>query len=448
MAYRDADSLAGDHAGAIFRYSIMTMGTRVAITLVNIPTSVLVARLLGPEGQGTYASAIVFPMLFAFVGLLGIDASHTYLLAKKQYSIAQINGQSVLLTIVLSAIATPAYLVFVRFYGGVAGPELKSVLGLAALLIPVLMAKSLSVAFLLGLQRMRWFNGANLLQASGLLVLMCVNLFVFRGGTRGALIAYLTSEITVILVAFGVARRAVGSGRLLEKPPPGLFRRSVRYGLQGHVGEVLVALMYRFDMFLVLSIVGLGAQGIYSVAVVLAEKLTHIARSVQIVLFPKLSSLDADDVDELTPTVTRSSFLLTVIFAILLYLVGKPILQLFYGSQYLAALRPFRILIPGIAMLSFSTILSGALSARDKRIYLTIASAAGFAVNLLLCWMWIPRIGLEGAAWASTVAYTVRSLAMLAFFKKVSRRSIVETVLVQREDLPLFAAVLKRALRR
>jgi O-antigen/teichoic acid export membrane protein len=432
------------HARGVFRHSVMTMGSRAAIVLVNIPTSILIARLLGPEGQGTYISAIVFPTLFAFVGLLGIDASHTFLLSKKRYSVAEINGQSVILTVVLSAVTTPVYLAFIRLYGGVADPELRSILSLAAFLIPVLMAKYLSVALLLGIHRIRWFNIANVAQAAGLLGLVCLNLLVFHGGPRGTLIAYLVSEVTMTVVAVWVARRQVAPGPLVRKPPPGLFRRSAVYGLQGHIGNILVQFLYRFDLFLILSFVGLGGQGLYSIAVILAEKLSHIPQSVQIVLFPKLSSLERDEVNRLTPRVMRNSFLLTVVAGVILLALSRPLLAVFYGAEYATALRSLRILIPGVVMLSFNTILSGDLSARNKRVYQTIANAIGFAINVVLCFVWIPRLGIEGAAWASTVAYTTQSVIMVAFFRKLSGRGIVETVLVRREDFRLYGRMLRR----
>jgi len=436
------------HARGVFTESMVTIGSRVAIVLINIPTSILIARLLGPEGQGTYFSAVVFPTLFAFVGLLGIDASHTFLLSKRRYSIAEINGQSVLLTVVLSALTVPAYLVFIRFYGGAGAPGLRSLLYLAALLIPVLMAKYLSVAFLLGVQRIRWFNIANMVQAAGLLGLMCLNLLVFHGGPRGALIVYLVSEITMTVIAVSIARREVAPGPLVRRPPPGLFRRAAVYGLQGHVGNVLVQFLYRFDTFLILSFVGLGGQGLYSVAVVLAEKLSHIPQSVQVVLFPKLSSLGKEEADRLTPRVMRNSFLLTAVAAVILLALSRPILILFYGSEYTSALTSFRILIPGVLMLSINTILSGDLSARDKRIYQTIANSIGFGLNVILCLVWIPRLGIEGAAWASMAAYTTQSVVMLAFFRRLSGRGVAETVLVRREDFELYGRLLRRLARR
>jgi O-antigen/teichoic acid export membrane protein len=436
------------HARTVFRHSLMTIGTRIGIVLINVPTSILVARLLGTEGQGTYASAVIFPTVFAFIGLLGVDSAHTFLLSKKRYSLGQINGQSLLLTIALSAVIVPSYLVFVRLYRAADDPDLGRILTLASALIPVLLAKYFSVALLLGLHRIKRFNLANMTQAAMLLAFMCLNLFVFRGGARGALIAYLASEVTVSLVALAVARRAAGSTPLIERPPRGLLKWSAGYGLRGHIGNILVQFTYRLDMFLVLAMVGLQAQGLYSISVILAEKLSHIPQSVQVVLFPKLSSLDTEEANELTPRVTRNALFLTAVAGVVLYLLSRPLLLLFYGTQYLAALQAFQILIPGVVMLSIATILAGDFSGRDRRVYHTIAAAIAFSVNAVLCILWIPRFGIIGAAWASTVAYTLQSLIMLVFFRMLTGRTLSETFLVRREDLSLYAAFVRRQLSR
>lgn len=431
-------------ASTVFRQSLMTFGTRVAIVLINIPTSILVARLLGTDGQGVYASAVLFPTMFAFIGLLGIDSAHTYLLSRRQCSLGQVNGQALALTVVLSVVITPAYLIFVKLYHGASQPEFRATLALAAILIPVLLAKYFAVALLLGLGRIRAFNVANLVQALVLLVLMCGNLFLLRGGARGAVVAYMGSEALVSTVAILVARRAAVGVRLLDRPAPGLLRRSLVYGLQGHIGNVLVQFTYRFDMFLVLSMLGLPAQGLYSIAVVLAEKLSHIPQSVQVVLFPKLSSMTAVEANRLTPRVTRNSLFVTAAGGLVLYLVSRPLLSLFYGSAFLPALRAFQILIPGIVFLSVAKILASDFSGRDKRLYQTIATAISFAVNLALNIVWIPRIGIEGAAWASTIAYTLQSAIMLLFFRRLSGTALSGAVFVRREDFQLYGGLLRK----
>lgn len=431
-------------ARAVFRHSVMTFGTRLAIILVNVPTSIMIARTLGVDGQGTYASAVVFPTMFAFFGLMGLDAAHTFLISRGRYSLPQVSGQSLILTIVLSAIITPIYLVFLRFYEGAADPGLRAILNLAAVLIPILLIKYLSVSIFLGLKRIRLFNLVNLTQAAALLAFMCLNLFVFRGGVRGALIAYAVSEALVIAYVWVAVRRATAGDRMFERPPPGMFRKSIIYGLQGHLGGILIQFTYRFDMFLVLSTLGLKAQGFYSISVLLAEKLSHIPQSVNVVLFPEISSMSDEEANALTPRVTRSSLFLVLIAGAVLYLVSRPLLVLFYGTAFLPALRAFQILIPGIVTLSVAKILSSDLNGRDRRIYHTVATAIAFATNVALCLAWIPRYGIEGAAWASTVAYTLQSVLMLVFFTRLSGCGLSETVFIQREDLALYGGLIRK----
>jgi len=435
-------------ARAVFRHSVMTLGTRVAIVLINVPTSIMIARLLGADGQGTYASSIVFPTMFAFFGLMGLDAAHTFLISKRRYDLAEVNGQSLAMLVVLSAVITPVYLVFIRHYEGASDPELQRTLSLAAVLIPILLTKYLAVAMFLGLKRIRLFNLVNLVQAAVLLVLMVLNLFVLRGGARWAVAAYAISEVLVVLFAFRAIRSETKGGPMFAKPPPGMFRKSLVYGLQGHLGGILTQFTYRFDMFLVLSMVGLRAQGLYSISVLLAEKLSHIPQSVNVVLFPQVSSLSKEEANALTPRVTRNSLFMVAVAGAALFLLSRPLLMLFYGTEFLPALRAFRILIPGIVTLSVAKILSGDLSGRDHRIYHTVATAIAFAVNVVLCLLWIPGRGIEGAAWASTAAYTLQSALMLAFFTRLSGCGLRETVLIRREDLALYGGLIRKLLGR
>ena len=284
---------------------------------------------------------------------------------------------------------------------------------------------------------------------------MCLNLFVFEGGVMGALVAYLMSEALVVIIGIHVAARAsrtAGEGGtpapLLAKPPPGLIRTSIIYGLQGHAGNILTQFTYRFDMFLVLSIVGIHAQGFYSISVLLAEKLSHIPQSVQVVLFPKLSSMTSEDANELTPRVLRSSLFLTAVAGAALYLLSRPLLVLFYTTAFLPALEAFRVLIPGIVMLSVAKILSSDFSGRDRRLYQTAATGVAFAVNIALCFMWIPPHGIVGAAWASTAAYTLQSVIMLIFFRRLSGKGVFESTIVRREDFALYGRTFRRLVSR
>jgi O-antigen/teichoic acid export membrane protein len=180
----------------------------------------------------------------------------------------------------------------------------------------------------------------------------------------------------------------------------------------------------------------------------MAEKLSHIPQSVQVVLFPKLSSMSVEEANELTPRVLRSSLFLTAVAGVVLFLLSRPLLVLFYTTEFQPAVSAFQILIPGIVMLSVAKILSSDFSGRDRRLYQTAATGAAFAVNVGLCLLWIPAYGIAGAAWASTAAYTLQSVLMLIFFRKLSGRGIIESTLVRGEDFVLYGRAARRLLSR
>src|SRR5438874_12537420 len=53
-----------------------TFGTRVAVMLIALLSSVLLARLLGPEGRGVFALLLLVPSLATSLGLLGFEQAN------------------------------------------------------------------------------------------------------------------------------------------------------------------------------------------------------------------------------------------------------------------------------------------------------------------------------------------------------------------------------------
>ena len=74
--------------------------------------------------------------------------------------------------------------------------------------------------------------------------------------------------------------------------------------------------------------------------------------------------------------------------------------------------------------------------------------SAGFALNLFLNILWIRPHGIAGAAWASTVSYTVQSAIMSVFFWRITGIPPHRLVLPERGDLELYQALWRRATRR
>jgi O-antigen/teichoic acid export membrane protein len=228
------------------------------------------------------------------------------------------------------------------------------------------------------------------------------------------------------------------------RPSASLLAGSLSYGLRGLLAAVLTTFVYRFDTVLVLRWLGATAQGQYFVAVFVAEKLTHITASVQAVLFPHVSAAAPDAADRLTPRVCRHTLYWVLLAAAALFALAKPLLANFYGAQAEACIAPMRILLPGIAALTLAKLLSADLSGRNRRFLPTLFVAVTLGVNILLNLWWTRRWGIVGAAWASTVAYALQAVLMVAYFRTVTGVSPAQLLVPRREDVDAYLGLIRR----
>src|SRR5690554_5103449 len=60
--------------------------SKILIIILGLSSSIIIARYIGPEGNGVIASLLVYPSLFMTIGSLGIRQSTTFFLGKGIYS--------------------------------------------------------------------------------------------------------------------------------------------------------------------------------------------------------------------------------------------------------------------------------------------------------------------------------------------------------------------------
>src|SRR3972149_6606561 len=68
---------------------------------VRLVTSVLVARILGPEGRGLYAVAMAVGAIGVQFGNLGLHASNTYYVARERSLLPALIGNTLLVSFVV-----------------------------------------------------------------------------------------------------------------------------------------------------------------------------------------------------------------------------------------------------------------------------------------------------------------------------------------------------------
>ena len=423
----------------LLRQSANTLASRMFITLVSIPTGMILARKLGPEGQGIYTSAITYPGLWAGFGLLGLDAAHLFFVSRDRRDLGPVVVNSGIVFLFMLAVLLPAYLLLIQPILGEKGAVLAPFLLVSSAVVPLMVGHHLMLGLFLGLGRVERYNTWIALSRVILLALLAVGLLFCGGRTRFAVASYAISLLLFLIASvLWLVRYLTAEDRGRLRFSPGLLGHSLTYGLKGHLGSILTQFTNRFDTVLIFRWLDAAALGYYAIAVGLAEKLSLLTTSVQFVLFPRIAAARREEADRITPMVCRNTFWWMAAGGLVMFGLGRFLIRLFYSSRFLPALQAFQVLLPGIVFLTFSGLLYSDFSGRNRRFLPTVAMFIAFLVNLGLNFLWIRRFGIVGAALASTVAYTTQSLIMAIFFWRVTGISPLRLIIPERRDLAMY----------
>jgi len=426
----------------------ITFITRIVQLGLGIGTSVIIARVLGSQGKGIYSLAILLPSLLVMLGSLGIGQASVFYVGKKKYSPNKIFANNIILSFLLSIVCFLIGLVVILFFRDSLFPGIANIyLFLALFLIPFQFFLNFVNYILLGLQRIKEFNFISILQSFVFLILLSIFLLIFKFGVKTVIVSNILSCFIGSVALFYLAKKIIGNFHLHFNKS--YFKDAFRYGFKVYLGNIIGFLHYRIDIFLINIFLNPIAVGLYSVATALSENIWLVSQSAGRVLFPKVSSeTDEKRLNNFTPLICRNVLLITAIGAILLFVLGHWIITLLYSGKFLGSILPFKILLIGAVTMSGWRVLANDLYGRGRpelNIYISLASVT---LNIILNILWIPKFGIAGAAWATTISYSVALIGILLVYSKISNNSIMKIIFIQKSDIALykklFSALVKR----
>lgn len=450
---RPAQTPASDRksAGAGERWKLARNSSSILIATIVaaiavMGTAILTARLLGTNGRGQLYDATLLATLVVTLGSLGLGSAATFHAARGERARSVVLGTSVLLGLILGiAIVGVGYGVI--FFAGVTMHGVPaSYLLLAMLVVPFALVLGNVQSVYLGAQQFREFNQIAVGQAALPLLLIGVALLALGGGVRAAIIATVLST-ALLTVAFLVrAIRVLGISWRIER---GYVRAAASYGLRVQAANVLSFLGYRLDVFVLNAYKSPASVGLYAAAVAVAERLWMLSQAVSSALFPRIAEEKDEDVRRsITPLLARNTLWLTAAAGAVLFLLSGPLISLLYSSKFAASTGAMRALLPGIVAYSAARVLGNDIAARGRPIVNSYVAGISVAVNLGLNLVLIPRYGINGAAWASTVSYSLVYFVTVAIYCRIARTSVRSVLVPSREDATAYLRLLRRLLKR
>jgi len=433
----------------VFYNSFLTVIRQVLSIIFGLFAMIIIARVLGSSGQGQYTLAILLPNLLYTLLNSGLSISTVFYIGQKKYSDCQIYSTNLFTSLLLSIASIFIGLIIIFFFKDYFFESLTVKLLLYTLLIiPLLFTQKNLQTIFQGKEDFEKFNMIVILNQLGLLLFAILFVLVLDMGVFGAVLSFAMSQFLMLLASFYFLK--VYYNLLLPSQVSMNYAKdSLIFGLKGHISNVLSFINYRIDIFIIAYFLDDIAVGLYSVAVLISERIWLVSQSVSSVLFARVANLSDDaERNKFTSLASRNTLLITFVGGLILALVSNWFINLFFGESYSQSVIPFLYLIPGVVIFSMSKVLANDFIGRGYPQINTYIAIVTALCNLGLNFWLIPKYGIKGAAIATTASYLLDTLMKSCYFSFKNNISFSEFYIIKFSDLTLYKNQINKYLKR
>lgn len=410
----------------------------VAANIIRLATSLalglLTARLLGPAGKGEMYLVLQIGTMGGLVLALGLGHSYQYHLTKGLMDRGIVISHLLVYTGLASLLIAGGYLLWGRTLTVIAGATLSPPLVLLAYVaIPINLLVVFATPVLMS--QPGGIGASSLLNtAAAVLTVGFVAVFValLKWGPVGAIAAYL-----LVLAAQGVVTLYMGarhSWRRLRLPV-GISTPLLGFGLSLFLGNLAVTSVFRIDIFLLSSMRGAAALGIYSVAVAFAELVLMVPNALGTSLFALLPGVADEERRAVMMQASRVTLVIAVIIGLLTAAFAYPLVVVLMGDRFRGSVLPLALLVPGLVAMSLNYVYANYFAAGGRPLVNAAYFGIGLVLNVLLNLMLIPSFGVPGCALASTGAYFAVTAAYFVRLRSVERVPMRPLLLSSRAEM-------------
>ncbi len=416
--------------GVFGKNYLHTVVTNVILKLVvGLVISVVTARALGPEGRGEYNLLILIITTLTALFNFGIPGSNTYFVAQKKIEKGKLMRASFFIAVWLSLFSfLLLYILFRLDYLPYLFPvdRLTTTMVVSFAIIPIVFFNVFAQGIIVGENKIYLNNyiylGSQTTQAATLAVAYALGILSVQLAIALFAMSNLVSFI-IIIVSYRSMFFSFGSHKMEWRE----YRQLFVFSTPLQLSNIIQFLNYRLGMFIVNYFLGAASVGLFFMAVNLAEILWLLSTSMAAVLLPTVAAQHQQS-KMISVKAAAASLALTLGAAALTVPIAPFAIVHLFGKDFAGSVEPFIILLPGIAIFSVTNVLATYILGIGKPGFNTVISLIALIFTVVLNVMLIPRYGISGAAFASSISYIILSCLTLAIFVKLSGLTWGESV--------------------
>lgn len=415
------------------RYMFSSFGSNMVVGGSGFVVSLILARVLGPEGKGEITAIILWSTVLAYFFSFGFFEGNVYQAARNPQLSARLlaNSLSMALAVIPAAVLV-GWIGLPLFLHSNSNSAVLFAGRVGLLAIPLLLLQEFSNGLLRGWQLINQYNIVNILQKTLFLSGIVVAVLVFSLSLGTAVL------IWVLSIVVSSASALVFSARANPLSLKGDWRAlygTFLYGLKSYPGLVSEWVNLRLGQVLIAALFAASSLGVYSVAVSLSESLWLAAFAVAAVVFPVASASGKREAEDLTARAARITLILLVGLAIPIFVFAPWIVEVLLGSQFHESIGLLRILLPGAVAFGVGRVIASGLKATNRPLRASMAQMSALVTAAVLTPVLILTFGILGVAVASSVGYGVYFAMNSYYFLVDSPISVRELAVLSLGDI-------------
>ncbi|EPZ50408.1 polysaccharide biosynthesis protein [Bacteriovorax sp. BAL6_X] len=207
------------------------------------------------------------------------------------------------------------------------------------------------------------------------------------------------------------------------------------------ISVLLVQLTQRVDVFILKSYLSFEDVADYSVAVKFAEPWMFLASSVVVSVFPKLISINKNDMQLVNISynfVNKVLMIMGALIATVTLLLSAPVLEFVFDQKYNESIKLLNLYILSTPFL-FLNLVQQIWEQKNEYLYFSVLRLCiGLFSNILLNIFLIPKYGTEGAVYATLISYSFFSVFSNLLTKKSRKYLLIQLSFLRLDKYKIF----------
>lgn len=376
--------------------------------------NVWLGRTLGPEDYGIYGVIISLVAILNLVQTSGIPQAMTKLISEDTKRSDDILKSGLIVQVLLSIfIAATFYLLASPISVLLNDPSLTPYLKLASLIFPFYGLLVALFGYYNGLHNFKTQALLNILYAIFKATAVIALTIYFH--LSGALYGFIITPLLCLLIGFHIPKL---SKKLFA------IRTLIKLSMPLALISFLSILLQSLDLIFIKALLNSQKDpGYYTAGQNISRVIYFGLSAISLVIFPSISSALHQNLPEKTKYLVKKSLhyilILLIPSTVLLSVSSKQVLEILYSNTYLPASGSLSILVIGMGFLTIFNLLSNILNGAGMYKATLLISFTGVIITSLLCLLLIPRYGMEGAAWATTInSFVITSISAGLVYNK------------------------------